>query len=74
MERERKREQLKAVEAAIDALLAGHESYTITDDVGTKSYTKSNLDSLLRWRERLQQEIIRLAPSGGMRMRRFQWL
>ena len=48
MERERKREQLKAVEAAIDALLTGHGSYTITDDVGTKSYSKSDLDSLLR--------------------------
>lgn len=71
---ERQKERIKAVEAAIDALLAGHETYTISDDVGTKSYTKSDLDSLLRYRHRLHDELVRMTPQGGMRMKGFAWL
>lgn len=62
-------EQLESVQAAIEAIEAGAQSYTIQTPSGSRTVTRGTLDSLYRRESKLRPLAAREARGGGARVR-----
>jgi len=56
-----RKSELKKVNAAIEMILGGAQSYTI----GSRSLTRANLSELRKWKKELEDEIAALSGGSG---------
>lgn len=62
-------EQLESVQAAIEAIEAGAQSYTIQTATGSRTVTRANAESLYKREERLRTLAAREARGTGATVR-----
>lgn len=60
----------QAADQAVSELIAGAQSATVSMAGGTNSYTRANLDALIRERDSLARQIYRLDRGGRPRILR----
>lgn len=61
--------QLESVQAAIEAIEGGAQSYTIQTATGSRTVQRANIAELYRREERLRPKAAREARGSGLRIR-----